>query len=114
MIRYMLDTNTCILVIKDRPEAVCNKLSVVSVGEVGISSIVAAELWYGVAYSQKKKQKEAALKDFLEYVEIIAWPSEAGLWADSSRVEKEREPHWGDGSVDRCPCRVLECSARNR
>lgn len=78
MIRYMLDTNICIRVIKDQPEAICNKLSVVSVGEVAISSIAAAELWYGVAYSQKKKQNEAALKDFLEYVEVMAWPSEAG------------------------------------
>ncbi len=78
MIRYMLDTNTCVGIIKDRPEAVCNKRSIVSVGEVAISSIVAAELWYGVAYSQKKKQNESALKDFLEYVEVMPWPSEAG------------------------------------
>ena len=46
--------------------------------EVAISSIVAAELWYGVAYSQKKKQNESALKDFPEYVEVMPWPSEAG------------------------------------
>lgn len=75
MIRYMLDTNTCIRVIKDRHEAVCSKLSAISVGEVAISSIVVAELWYGIAYSQKKKQNEAALNDFLEYVEVVAWPS---------------------------------------
>ena len=74
----MLDTNICIRIIKDRPERVCRKLSRVEVGEVAISSIVAAELWYGVAYSEKKRQNEAALKDFLEYVDVIAWPGEAG------------------------------------
>jgi len=44
---------------------------------VAISSIVAAELWYGVARSQKKKQNEAALRDFLDYVTILDWPCEA-------------------------------------
>lgn len=78
MIRYMLDTNTCIHIIKDRPEPICRKLSRVTVGEVAISSIVAAELWYGVACSEKKKQNEVALRDFQEYVEVLAWPSEAG------------------------------------
>ncbi len=86
----MLDTNICIRVIKDRPEAVCNKLSAVSVGEVAISSIVAAELWYGVAYSQKKKQNEAALKDFLEYVEVMAWRSEAGPIYGQIRAELKK------------------------
>ena len=56
MIRYMLDTNTCIAIIKRRPDKVQAKLTTLSVEEVGISGIVAAELWYGVAFSQKKKQ----------------------------------------------------------
>ena len=60
MIRYTLDTNTCIHIIKDRPEPICRKLSRLAVGEVAISSIVAAELWYGVACSEKKKQNEVA------------------------------------------------------
>ena len=91
MIRYMLDTNICIRVIKDRHETLCNRLSNVSVGEVGISSIVAAELWYGVAYSQKKKQNEAALSDFLEYVEVMAWPSEAGPVYGRIRAELKKK-----------------------
>ena len=90
MIRYMLDTNICIRVIKDRHETLCNRLSNVSVGEVGISSIVAAELWYGVASSQKKKQNEAALRDFLEYVEVMAWPSEAGPVYGRIRAELKK------------------------
>jgi tRNA(fMet)-specific endonuclease VapC len=78
VIRYMLDTNICIRIIKDRPDPLCRKLSRLAVGDVAISSIVSAELWYGVASSEKKRQNEAALKDFLDYVEVIGWPSEAG------------------------------------
>jgi len=79
VIRYMMDTNTCIALIKVRPDSMLARLSGLSVGEVAISSIVAAELWYGVARSQKKKQNEAALRDFLDYVAVLDWPCEACL-----------------------------------
>jgi len=77
VIRYMLDTNACIALIMARPDSMFARLSGLSVGEVAISSIVAAELWYGVARSQKKKQNEAALRDFLDYVTVLDWPCEA-------------------------------------
>jgi len=78
VIRYMLDTNTCIAIIKHRPDTIQTRLATLSVEEVGISGIVAAELWYGVAFSQSKKQNETALKDFLDYVTKLDWPFEAG------------------------------------
>jgi tRNA(fMet)-specific endonuclease VapC len=53
------------------------RLSQLLPGEVGISSIVTAGLWFGVALSQKKKQNQTALKDFLEYATILNWPYEA-------------------------------------
>ena len=77
VIRYMLDTDACIALIKNRPEAMRSMLSRLSMEEVGISGIVAAELWFGVAHSQKKKQNEAALKDFLDYATLLDWPCEA-------------------------------------
>jgi len=78
VIRYMLDTNTCIAIIKRRPDTIQTRLIALAVEEVGISGIVVAELWYGVAFSQKKKQNETALKDFLDYVTVLDWPFEAG------------------------------------
>ncbi len=77
VIQYLLDTNICIAMIKDRPARMRIRFSGLSTEEVGISSIVAAELWYGVALSEKKKQNEAALRDFLDYVAILNWPYEA-------------------------------------
>jgi len=44
MIRYMLDTNTCINLIKHRPASIQRKLCSMPVGQVAISSIVSAEL----------------------------------------------------------------------
>jgi len=77
VIHCMLDTDACIALIKNRPEAMRSRLARLSLEEVGISGIVAAELWFGVAHSQRKRQNEAALKDFLEYVTLLDWPYEA-------------------------------------
>lgn len=77
MIRYMLDTNICISLIKVRPDKMSRRLSRLPVEDVGISSVVAAELWYGVALSEKKKLNEAALRDFLDFVNVLDWPSGA-------------------------------------
>ena len=77
VIRYMLDTDACIALIKHRPEAMRIRLAGLSPEEVGVSSIVAAELWFGVAHSEKKKQNEAALKDFLTIATLQDWPCEA-------------------------------------
>ena len=73
----MLDTNTCIAIIKDRPREVRDRLHKITVDEVAISSIILAELSYGVERSQKKKQNQEALEDFLEYVAIVDWPEKA-------------------------------------
>jgi tRNA(fMet)-specific endonuclease VapC len=73
----MLDTNTCIAIIKRRPDTIKARLTALAVEEVGISGIVSAELWYGVAFSQKKKQNKTALEDFLGYVTKLDWPFEA-------------------------------------
>jgi tRNA(fMet)-specific endonuclease VapC len=77
MMLYMLDTNTCIRLIKQRPERIHARLLGLEVEDVTISSIVAAELWYGVALSQKKKQNQAALNDFLGFVKVLDWPAGA-------------------------------------
>jgi tRNA(fMet)-specific endonuclease VapC len=76
--QYMLDTNTCIPLIKHHADALYRRMSAIPVEDVTISGIVAAELWYGVALSRKKKENEAALKDFLGYVDVLDWPNEAG------------------------------------
>jgi len=87
VIQYMLDTDTCINLIKNRPESMRKHLFNLSPAEMGISGIVAAELWFGVAHSQKKRQNEAALKDFLEYATLLDWPCEASPLYGKIRTE---------------------------
>jgi len=58
--KYLLDTNICIYLIKRRPERVLHELAKQTVGEVGISTITAAELWHGVARSQSFEDFDSA------------------------------------------------------
>lgn len=68
--RYMLDTNICIYLIKQKPEKVLRHFKAHSVGEIGISSITLAELRYGVERSQQVKKNQQALEDFTLPLEI--------------------------------------------
>jgi len=90
VIRYMLDTDVCIALIKNRPVSMQSRLSLLIPEEVGISSMVVAELWFGVANSQKKKKNEAALKDFLEFVTLLDWPCEAAPLYGKIRAQLQK------------------------
>lgn len=75
--RYMLDANTCIAIIKRRPAKTMRKLSSVPVGAIGVSAIVLAELRYGVERSARRGENEEALEEFLYYAVALDWPGEA-------------------------------------
>ena len=63
--RYLLDTNICIYLIRKRPPKVLERFRGHSVGEIGLSSITVAELEYGVQKSQYPDQNQRALEQFL-------------------------------------------------
>lgn len=67
--RYMLDTNICIYAIKNRPASVLAALRAYEAVGIGLSSISAAELYFGVRKSGSAKNL-LALQHFLEPLEI--------------------------------------------
>jgi tRNA(fMet)-specific endonuclease VapC len=73
----MLDTNICIYVIKNHPREIRRRLEASRPQHIAISSIVAAELWFGVMKSNQRENNERALDDFLGPVEVIDWPAMA-------------------------------------
>jgi tRNA(fMet)-specific endonuclease VapC len=75
--RYMLDTNICIYLIKQKPEKVLRHFKAHSVGEIGISSITLAELRYGVERSQQVQKNRQALEEFILPLEIAAFDEAA-------------------------------------
>ena len=75
--RWMLDTDTCIAIIRRRPEAALRKLLGKSVGQIGISSITLSELAYGVARSSQRTASAEALQEFLLPLEVAAYDAAA-------------------------------------
>lgn len=64
MIKYMLDTNICIYLIKQQPPKVLKYFKTHTVGDIGISSITLAGLRYGVSKSQHIEKNQQALDEF--------------------------------------------------
>ena len=74
----LLDTNTCIYIINNRLSNVLERFRKYKAGEVGISSIAASELAYGVAKSGSLKNRKA-LEMFLAPLQILPFDSQC-LW----------------------------------
>ena len=74
----LLDTNICIHIINAKPAAVLQRFRGYRMGEIGVCSVVAAELAYGVAKSGSARNRQA-LDLFLGPLEILPF-DEAALW----------------------------------
>jgi len=86
----LLDTNICIHVINARPAAVLARFRQYRMGEIGVCSVVAAELAYGVAKSGSERNRRA-LEMFLAPLTILPF-DEAALWVYGDlRAELERQ-----------------------
>jgi len=66
-VNYLLDTNACIALINGRPPSVRPRFQrAIDAGDkVHISSVVAFELWYGVAKSRQPEANRQRLAAFL-------------------------------------------------
>nr|WP_295927325.1 type II toxin-antitoxin system VapC family toxin [uncultured Dyadobacter sp.] len=87
--KYLLDTKFVAYIIKKRPIEVLHKLQAIDWTEIAISSIVVAELWYGVEKSQLKEQNKAALEAFLKPFAILDFDTPAAEAYASIRADLE-------------------------
>ena len=85
----LLDTNICIYIINARPPAVLARFQQHRLGDIGLCSVVAAELAYGVAKSGSARNRQA-LEMFLAPLAVLLF-DDAAFWAYGSlRAELER------------------------
>lgn len=74
--RYMLDTNVCVFAIRQQTRHVLAALRAHAAEGIGISSIAASELWFGVEKSASAKNAKA-LTQFLSPLEIAPFDEAA-------------------------------------
>ena len=97
--RYMLDTNICIYLIKRQPAHLLARFEALSFGDIGVSSITIAELQYGVYKSQHAEQNRQALEQFLIPLTVadFDYDAAAAYGAMGAMLEREGTPI---GSLD--------------
>jgi len=88
--RYMLDTDSCIFLIKRKSGPLLSRLTALGPGEAGISAITLAELRYGVAKSAQSEKNRLALDEFLLPLEIADFDETAAATYGSVRTELEK------------------------
>ena len=93
MLRYLLDTNIVIYVIKRRPIAALQLFNE-QAGHMAISSITLAELLHGVEKSNAPVRSLAAVEDFCSRLELLPYGPKAAQHYGSIRaaLEKRGQP----------------------
>ena len=77
MIGYMLDTEICSYIIRERPLNVFERFKKIDMSQLYISAVTYAELIYGVDHSSSKKINRPIIDDFVQHLRILSWDQEA-------------------------------------
>ena len=77
MKRYMLDTDMCSYIIKEHPESVRQRFQTLAMEQLCVSVITYAELVYGVERSSSRRVNRPIIDDFMRYLDVLNWDTEA-------------------------------------
>ena len=89
MLRYLLDTNICIYVIKRRPELVLDRFNE-NAAHLAISSITLAELLHGAEKSSQLQRTLAVVEDFCSRLDILDYGAKAAQHYGQIRASLEQ------------------------
>lgn len=76
--RYLLDTNICIYIQRQKPEEVLARFQKLKPGDAAISVITWGELLYGAEKSQQRKKALQLLEEFKTFIPVLPIPENAG------------------------------------
>lgn len=89
MLRYLLDTNICIYVIKRRPELVLDRFNE-NAAHLAISSITLAELLHGAEKSSQPQRTLAVVEDFCSRLDVLDYGAKAAQHYGQIRTSLEQ------------------------
>ncbi|OAE38450.1 type II toxin-antitoxin system tRNA(fMet)-specific endonuclease VapC [Agrobacterium tumefaciens] len=89
MLRYMLDTNICIYVMKTYPPDLRDKFNSLA-DELCISSITLGELYYGAETSARRHDNLNAVENFCARLEVLPFAEKAASHYGQIRAELAR------------------------
>jgi tRNA(fMet)-specific endonuclease VapC len=93
MLKYLLDTNIAIYVIKRRPITVLGLFNE-NAGRMAISAISLSELFHGAEKSARVAQNLAVVEEFVSLLEVLPYTAKASMHygAIRSTLEKSGRP----------------------
>ena len=86
MIHYMLDTDVCSYIIRERPIEVLEHFETLKMDQLCISVVTYAELIYGVEHSSSKKINRSIVDQFVKHLSVINWDKKAAEHYGNIRV----------------------------
>ena len=86
---YMLDTDTCSYIIRERPIGVLEHFRKLAMEQICISTVTYAELLYGVERSSSKRINRPIIDDFVRHLDVIEWDNAAAEQYGKIRAELE-------------------------
>ena len=91
--KYMLDTNICICAINKKPSSYLQRLEELEQMRhtLSISSIVLAELQYGVSNSHNQKLNQINLDIFISRLEVIDFSAKCAFYYGELRAKLKKE-----------------------
>jgi tRNA(fMet)-specific endonuclease VapC len=87
--RFLLDTNVCIYIRRQRPPEVLARFQRLKPGEVVLSVITYGELIYGAQKSQFREQAAKQLTELAALVPVMDLPLQAGQFYGAIRAALE-------------------------
>lgn len=88
--RYLLDTNICIYIAKQKPPGVLARLRRLRPGDVGMSVVTYLELIYGAWKSQLREENLERIRELESLIPVLPLPASAGRHYGQVRAELER------------------------
>lgn len=87
--QYLLDTNICIFVIRQRPAPLLQRFQQYRPDELAVSVVTLAELRYGADKSSDPAKNHSALDGFLAALAIVDFDAVAADWYGKVRADLE-------------------------
>ncbi len=88
--KYMLDTDICVTLIRQKSQRLLDKIDSFKLGDLGLSVIVVAELQYGLYKGQHQEEALQALTKFLSSFQIVDFNDEAAITYGHIRADLEK------------------------
>lgn len=88
---YMLDTNTCALILRRSSPTLLQRIQSVPLRQQSVSMITLAELLYGVQISSRKKANRSAVDVLMRHLTVIDWSRAAAEHYADIRADLKRK-----------------------